>query len=63
MELPWDAVAMPTDDREYETSDGETADEGSQLTYENQVEPVACSTYRKLLKMSPMQVCGCVIVW
>ena len=64
MEMQWDAVAVPTDEREYETA-GETEmeDEGKELMYENQVEPVACSTYRKLLKMSPMQVCGRVITF
>ena len=58
LDLQWDTVAMPVFATEYEaTSDSERVDEGSHLTYENQLEPVASSTYQKLLEISPMKVC------
>lgn len=54
MDVQWDTVAMEP----YEmTSDDEMADGVDHLTYENQVEPLACSAYRKLQQMSPMKVC------
>ena len=56
--VQWDTIAM-----DYEmTGDSERGDDSEYLMYENQVEPLACSAYRKFQLMFPVQVC-CDIVF
>ena len=57
--VAWDTIAM---DYELAGDSDRGDDDGEYLMYENQVEPLASSAYRKLQLMFPVQVC-CDIVF